>query len=473
MQNRFVTETGAAAPLAFTKRMVACGATDAVCFETFRQLPNSILAPSGYAATFPSASAFVRDPFLGVPMCAGLSVFAARVPPHWEKKRHIPDAEVAAARTRVNKLVPDESPRAPRWNEHETEWTPGLGRGGFVGLFNYIPADQTCRWFVVVQNSPDESTLVDFEDHLCALQRDGATFASSTSSFAALQALAEKSREKLAVMFAAAIGASLVSAGAAPAEPPRDENEDENERGEKVREWLGDLCRAVPAEFRVPRRAPRFVPDEDFSAVRAWAGDVVEMRRARTRAGAGAAPAPEWTVTWNTLRESAHKATTTWFSDCVGVGAGAGAGGATVVPELGDAHAALVLRLVERAAAQTITVPVICAPLAAEDAAAASVSASVSDDVFNSDADLECGRAYGSETKKLTSALDRHALNQKMVLFPLLVRVSNRDYTGRVRRTGAGAPAGAGAPDPEREVDYERLVRAMFAVPDDEYVAPA
>ena len=50
----------------------------------------------------------------------------------------------------------------------------------------------------------------------------------------------------------------------------------------------------------------------------------------------------------------------------------------------------------------------------------------------------------------------------KRQLIPVLVRVANRDYAGL-----------AGAGEPARESDAERAVRALFSLPDDDYVPPA
>lgn len=473
MQDRFLDGAGAA-PADFTRKMVACGATEAFCFETFRTHPESVLAPSGYVATFPSTAPFMRDVFVGVPMCAGLSVFAVTVPPHWEKKRTVPESELVEARTRVNKLVGDESVDFVAWNESiENEWTPGLGRGGFVGLFIQFPPEQAPRWFIVVQNTLDEKTLEDFENHLCEMQaQPTATYASVSKSFGVLETLAEESRKRLAAIFADALGVSFGSVSSVSAV-----HEPETEDHAKVAQWLGLGVSPAVRSYRVPRRVPRFVSNEDFEIVSSLAGKTVRFTNTQLKTAV-----PEWTVTWNTLRESTLKNTTVWFSDCVSVGT------STIVPELGDLRDTLVLRLAQaqvqtQAQAQsqtkrgtntgfgsitTLAVPVICAPSAEDDP-----NANATDDavVFNSDPDLVAHRHF--EKTVLGPAMDKHALNQKMSLYPLMVRVSNRDYTGRVRSVAAAVAAAAETSATEFDVDFERLVREMFVVPGNEYVPPA
>lgn len=443
--------SGEPAPLGVTHRFVEMGCTELTVFDNFRETPTeSMLAPSGLAATFPATTKFVRDPFVGLPLAFGVSVFGARVPSDWDTE--MPESEKQRAKSAVNRLVADESPRAPRWNESvDANWSAGLGRGGHVGLYKHFGKDQdTPEWFVVVAAGPDDHTLEEFEAHMGRMQEDpSVTFATAVSSFRTLESVGERLRARLAASFARAVGVQLASPRAGM-EPLASSHETMEEAADEavvaaVQPWLGF---DVPSEYRVPRRAPRFAEDGFPTA---QAGQVVRGRARTVEHGHAL-----WSVVWNTLRDG-EATTTVLYSDCVRVDPAT----TPFVPLLSDPKT-FVAYAVNKFDAPCV-VAVLGVPTHRE----------VSDRTvaFCSDANVECRRTYVPALSVLRGAVEKCNLHQRMTMHAALVRVANRDYAGVVV-----AADGSRVEPPPAATEQERLeaqVRAYFFAARDGYLPPA
>lgn len=434
------------APEHVTQRFIAMGCTELVCLETFRENPKSLLAPSGLAATFPANSKFVRDAFIGLPLCFGVSVFNVTVP--WEKD--MPETQRERARAAVNRLVPDESPSSPKWNEAVNAcWIPGLGRGGTVGLYQQFAQNEDYpRWLIVVAAGPDGETLDDFEIHLATYQADpNATFGGAVPAFATLEALSERLRGRLAAAFADAIGVELVSpihgAEATGSSDPvisdsgsdNDNEKDTKEALVAVKQWVGTA--SVPAVYRVPRRAPLFTESgfpENF------AGMVLHGDQPTVRHGNAV-----WSVSWNTLR--VRGSNVVFCSDCV-----IPTKTPMLLPFLGDPKSFVTYEM--GASDDILPVPVLSSPVISP------FPPTDSPLVFTSDHE---GRRAFPQHGVVRAAIERARCSDRTVSHAVLVRVSNRDYAGNVE----GEFSTDDADDPCR------AVRELFALPGDAYVPPA
>jgi len=496
--------------------LATLGSTRATFFYNFKWPGDQTFsAPTGFAAAFPAKAPFVRD--FCIESNVGFGVSVVCVKPRWDVRRDLTPEIASTIRLRANKVLCEKSPFPPSPDDSpdSAKWWPSLGRGGRVGLYKKVSDEP--EWYVVVCAGCDDATLEKFERALEEFQGSpGKTVASMGGSasfldalplFSKMEALADRNRERIALLFADAAGFDVQGHGKLKDRGAGEPCDSElfagfsrsgggaaaaaaEETRLAARRWLfeiapdsaepGSAARLPPGftkkigwGYRFPARAPSETEtafDSSFAgADAAKILDESEIERRNEYATSRVSCA------WNVLRRGESRDEVVWYSDCAPQGS---------LVEYGDpaAHVFVYRWSAGAAGAGSATLPfetmgafpVVVPPAAAggdrekivqdEDAARHFSS----DSMIKKNAQLFA--SYASRETRQTEAEifgSEFTPSGRTVLEPMLVREANRAYDGTVFLCGGSAAAPAAA------ADARRLLERRCGIVDFEYEPPS